>query len=152
MHISILPCCHGLSQYTVQIHPHALFYLKEENKQSPLFLKICPVIIQRCRKIPNKLIWGNIQINRYKSCQGETKRLNLQRIWQRPTIHIFFILNSVFKLYPLPKIRQIFTKEEKRSETLMCVVYPLPGTGLRYSIMAWEWTVYSFVGVWRCLR
>ena len=34
----------------------------------------------------------------------------------------------------------------------MLVAYPLPDKGLRYSIKAWEWTVYFDNGVWRCLR
>nr|DAT85526.1 MAG TPA: Mitochondrial peculiar membrane protein 1 [Caudoviricetes sp.] len=33
----------------------------------------------------------------------------------------------------------------------MLVVYPLPGKGTSVFDMAWEWTVYLLLGVWRCL-
>ncbi len=54
-------------------------------------------------------------------------------------------------LYPIAENRQKFCRRID-SKTPMLVAYPLPDKGLRYSIKAWEWTVYFDNGVWRCLR
>ena len=56
---------------------------------------------------------------------------------------VYFVKESVFELYPIKKIRQIFSQRKKQSiETLMLVEYPLPGKGYRdISIKAWEWIV-----------
>lgn len=56
-------------------------------------------------------------------------------------------------LYPFPEIAKISTIEERAvMKTLMLVVYiHSPTRGISISDKAWEWTVYSIVGVWRCL-
>ncbi len=40
---------------------------------------------------------------------------------------------------------------ESSQRALMLVAYPLPTSGVSISDKAWEWTVYSMLGVWRCL-
>lgn len=58
---------------------------------------------------------------------------------------------EAFLLFPLSEIRQNFPEGESSHKTPRLVVYPLPAREYRYSIKAWEWTVYFRKGVWRCL-
>ena len=60
-------------------------------------------------------------------------------------------IKEAFLLCPLSEIRQNFPEGESSHKTPRLVAYPLPAREYRYSIKAWEWTVYFRKGVWRCL-
>lgn len=63
--------------------------------------------------------------------------------------HIF--LEKRFVLYPLQEIANFKTTRIEAVEKRSCLSHiHSPTRGLIYG-MAWEWTVYPLLGVWRCL-
>lgn len=52
-------------------------------------------------------------------------------------------------LRPLQEIANFINTRDGQSKTLMLVAYPLSDGKPIYDV-AWEWTVYFVLGVWRC--